>query len=66
MALLEITVSHFLCEAKAAAVGEKRILAPFKANILDPSGKKLSQQIWMPMGANLVLKTGNPWFPGEK
>ena len=39
MALLEITVSHFLCEAKAAAVGEKIILAPFKANILEPSGR---------------------------
>jgi hypothetical protein len=65
-ALLDITVSHFLWDANAAAVGAKTICAPFKANILAPSGKKLSQQIWTPTTANFVLKTGNPKFPGEK
>jgi len=65
MALLDITVSHLLCGAKAAAVGEKRILAPFNASILDPSGKSCPNRSGC-QSVQLGLKTRNPWFPEEK
>ena len=39
---------------KAQAVGQKMICAPFKAKILEPSGKKLSQHIWIPIVADCV------------